>query len=128
MSKATISVIVIAVIIIAVGLIGYFGYKSSYKTSSNNSTNSSTASESEPNTVSMENLSFQPGALFISVGDEVTWTNNDSATHTVVANDSSFQSEQLNSGSSFKNIFSKPGTYQYYCSIHPSMTGKIIVK
>lgn len=127
MNKATLSIIIIAIVIV-VGVIGYFGYKSIYKTSSNNSANSNTTSQTQPNTVSLENLSFQPGVLSISVGDEVTWTNNDSVTHTIVADDSSFQSEQLNSGSSFKNIFSKPGTYQYYCSIHPSMTGKIIVK
>ena len=127
MNKTPTSIIIV-VIVLAVAVIGYFGYKSSYKTSSNNSTNSSTTSKVQPNTVSLENLSFQPGTLSVRVGDEVTWTNNDSATHTVVADDSSFQSDQLDNGSSFKHVFNKAGTYQYHCGIHPSMTGKIIVK
>lgn len=126
MNKTTISVILVIIVLVAV--IGYFGYKSSYKTSSGNSTRSNTTSQSQPNTVSLENLSFQPGTLSISVGDEVTWTNNDSAMHTVVADDSSFQSGQLASGISFKHVFSASGTYKYHCSIHPSMTGEIIVK
>jgi len=78
--------------------------------------------------VDISNFSFNPGTLTVKVGDTVTWTNNDSATHTVTANDNSFDSANLASGASFSHTFSKAGTYPYRCTIHPNMTGTIVVQ
>ena len=78
--------------------------------------------------VDISNFSFNPGTLTVKVGDTVTWTNNDSATHTVTANDNSFKSADLAPGASFSNTFSTAGTYPYRCTIHPNMTGTIVVQ
>jgi len=61
-------------------------------------------------------------------GTEVTWTNNDSAPHTIISNSNAFQSGNLSSNDTFKFTFEKVGTYSYHCGIHPSMIGKVIVQ
>jgi len=58
----------------------------------------------------------------------VTWTNADDDLHTVVANDHSFRSPALDSGDAFSHTFAKPGAYPYSCSLHPEMTGEVVVK
>ena len=63
---------------------------------------------------------------FIVSGTEVTFTNNDSATHTVVFD--SFDSGDLKPGDSYKHTFTNKGTFNYHCSIHPSMKGKVTVQ
>jgi plastocyanin len=73
--------------------------------------------------VDISNFSFNPATLTVRVGDTVTWTNNDSATHTVTFNIAS-----LAPGASFSHTFSTAGTYPYRCTIHPNMTGTIIVQ
>lgn len=75
---------------------------------------------------------FFPTTLTVEAGTTVTWTNNDEAEHTIVAQDSSFSSEPLqttliNPGDSFSQTFDTPGTYPYFCSIHPAMRGTIEV-
>jgi plastocyanin len=78
-------------------------------------------------TVSIANFSFQPAAITISVGTTVTWTNNDSAGHTVTADDGSFKSDKLGSGATFSQTFATAGTFAYHCSIHSSMKGTVTV-
>jgi plastocyanin len=78
--------------------------------------------------VSIASFSFQPAALTVSAGTTVTWTNNDSAGHTVTADDGSFKSDTLAKGATFSQTFDTPGTFAYHCSIHPSMTGTVTVK
>jgi len=77
--------------------------------------------------VRIEDFSFQPD--FVSVESETTvvWINDDSAPHTITADDSSFDSGSIGKGSEFKHTFHQPGNYSYHCAIHPSMTGKIAV-
>lgn len=77
--------------------------------------------------VSIANFSFQPPTITIPVGTAVTWTNNDSAGHTVTADDGSFKSDKLGSGATFSQTFATAGTFAYHCSIHPSMTGTVTV-
>jgi plastocyanin len=77
--------------------------------------------------VSIAGFAFAPAALTISVGTTVTWTNNDSASHTVTADDGSFKSGTLANGATFSQTFSTPGTFAYHCGIHASMTGTITV-
>ena len=78
--------------------------------------------------VSIASFSFQPATLTVSVGTTVTWTNNDSASHTVTADDGSFKSGTLGKGGTFSQTFATAGTFAYHCNFHSSMTGTITVQ
>lgn len=86
-----------------------------------------TAPTSGGNSVSIANFAFSPKSLTVKVGTTVTWTNNDSVTHTVTANGGAFN-HTLNPGNPFSFTFTKAGTYSYHCSIHPYMTATIVVQ
>jgi plastocyanin len=76
----------------------------------------------------IDNFSFSPKAFTVSAGATVTWINHDNVPHVVTSADNQFQkSPVLKAGQSFSNTFATAGTYSYFCSIHPRMTGKIIV-
>jgi amicyanin len=79
--------------------------------------------------VSIEHYAFAPGTLEVHVGDTVTWTNKDSAPHTVTGTSGpeKLDSPTLEKGDTWSFTFTKPGTYEYYCAIHPDMVGKIVV-
>jgi len=77
--------------------------------------------------VSIVDFAFQPGSVEVPVGGSVTWTNNGSATHTVTSDSGAFDSGQLAPGASFSQTFDTAGTFTYHCSIHPQMTGTVIV-
>jgi plastocyanin len=77
--------------------------------------------------IKIDNFSFGPSTLTVPVGTMVTWTNQDDLPHTVVSAEKVFQSKALDTGDKFSFTFSKPGTYDYFCSMHPRMTGKIVV-
>jgi len=78
--------------------------------------------------VKIDNFSFGPAALTVPVGTTVSWTNRDDIPHTVVSTDGVFKSKVLDTDEKFSFTFSKAGTYPYFCSIHPKMTGKVIVQ
>jgi len=79
--------------------------------------------------VAIDNFSFSPNTLTLSVGATVTWVNHDNVPHVVSSADNQFKkSAVLKPGQSFSHTFATTGTYSYFCSIHPRMTGKIIVK
>ena len=80
--------------------------------------------------VKIDNFSFGPVALTVPAGTTVTWINRDDMPHTVVSMDDSktFKSKVLDTDEKFSFTFSKAGTYPYFCSIHPKMTGKVIVQ
>lgn len=83
----------------------------------------------EAQQVTIDNFSFAPAALEIGAGTTVTWINKDDVPHTVVSTNNGFKhSPVLDTDDRFSTVFSTPGTYEYYCSIHPKMVGKIIVK
>ena len=84
---------------------------------------------STPNSgsVSIEDFYFEPSEAAIQPGDTITWTNNGNHTHTVSADDGSFDSGTLQPGESYSHTFQNPGTVPYHCSIHPSMTGSVSV-
>ncbi len=86
-----------------------------------------TTASSSGNSVSIKNFSFTPNSLTVKVGTKVTWTNHDSVTHTVTANQGAFNSPVL-PGSSFSFTFTKAGTYAYHCMIHPYMMATIVVQ
>ena len=78
--------------------------------------------------VKIDNFSFSPASITIPVGTTVRWTNADDIPHTVVADDKTFKSKALDTDEQFTHTFTKPGTYSYLCSIHPKMTGTIVVQ
>jgi plastocyanin len=80
--------------------------------------------------VKIDNFTFGPAALTVPVGTTVTWTNKDDIPHTVVSTDEpkAFKSKVLDTDEKFSFTFSKAGSYPYFCSIHPKMTGKVIVQ
>ena len=78
--------------------------------------------------VKIDNFSFGPAAITVSVGTTVTWINRDDIPHTVVSTEKVFKSKVLDTDEKFSYTFTKPGEYPYFCSIHPKMTGKVIVQ
>ena len=78
--------------------------------------------------VKIDNFSFNPATLTVAVGATVTWINRDDIPHTVVSTDGVFKSKTLDTDEKFSYTFTKAGTYSYFCSIHPKMTGKIVVQ
>ena len=81
-----------------------------------------------PAQVKIDNFSFGPQTLTVPVGTTVTWTNRDDIPHTIVSTDGVFKSKVRDTDETFSYTFTKAGTYTYFCSVHPKMTGKIIVQ
>lgn len=78
--------------------------------------------------VKIDNFSFGPSTITVAVGTTVTWVNRDDIPHTVVSDDKVFKSKALDTDDKFSYTFTKAGTYGYFCSLHPKMTGKVIVQ
>jgi plastocyanin len=78
--------------------------------------------------VKIDNFTFGPTALVVKPGTTVTWINGDDVPHAVVAVDSSFRSKVLDTGDRYAFTFAKIGEYAYFCSLHPHMVGKIVVR
>jgi len=78
--------------------------------------------------VKIDNFSFGPQTLTVPVGATVTWINRDDIPHTVVSTDGVFKSKVEDTDEKFSYTFTKAGTYPYFCSVHPKMTGKIVVQ
>ena len=79
-------------------------------------------------TVKIDNFSFSPATVTVPAGTTVRWTNADDIPHTIVSDDKSFKSKALDTDEQFTYTFSKPGTYSYFCGLHPKMTAKIVVQ
>ena len=88
------------------------------------------AAEDQPAAISVtiDNFSFTPKEITVSRGTTVTWINHDDVPHTVVSPDKKFKSRALDTDDKFSFTFSDSGTYGYFCSVHPVMIGKVIVK
>jgi plastocyanin len=78
--------------------------------------------------VTIDNFVFGPAALTVKVGTTVTWVNRDDVPHTIVADDKSFKSKVIDSDETFAFTFTRPGEFGYFCSLHPHMLGKVVVK
>ena len=78
--------------------------------------------------VHIANFTFAPANLTVKAGTVVTWVNDDDIPHTVVAIDHSFKSKVLDTGERFSFTFAKAGQFGYFCSLHPHMTGKVVVR
>jgi amicyanin len=87
-----------------------------------------TSAPAAPSVVNIDNFVFGPATVTVPVGATVTWVNRDDIPHTVVAVNKAFKSKVLDTDDKFSFTFTKAGTYDYFCSIHPHMTGKVVVK
>lgn len=146
MKTSAIWIIIAAVVVL--GIIAYIvvspmisnSYNSqNTQTSGNNPTpeqntpapsNPSPSSQVPSNTpVQISSFTFSPNSITISAGTSVTWTNMDSASHTITSDSGSeLASQTLSNGQSYSHTFNAPGTYTYHCSIHTMMKGTIIVQ
>jgi plastocyanin len=116
------SVFVASLLVMAVmGLCGIVGEHKSFAASAQEKQSSSAE-------VKIDNFSFGPVAITVSVGTTVTWINRDDIPHTVVSTDKVFKSKVLDTDEKFSYTFTKAGEYPYFCSIHPKMTGKVVVQ
>jgi plastocyanin len=90
---------------------------------------SAAAQQRATKTVSIENFAFVPARIVVRPGTRITWVNNDSAPHTVTANNGAFDSGTLQQGETFSRTFRRAGKrFPYHCEIHPEMLGKVIVR
>jgi plastocyanin len=79
--------------------------------------------------VSIDNFTFGPPSLTVKAGTTVTWTNRDDIPHGIASSNNAFaKSQALDTDESYSFTFSTPGTYQYFCYIHPHMVGTIVVQ
>lgn len=147
-NKAIIAAIAIVIVVVILGYFLYYGGNrtpsSSYPVSQPQTTTQIQPPTQQPNVtpapadqqpaqptateVIISNFAFSPQTLTVIAGATVKWTNNDSVTHTIVSDSNMFNSGNIAPGQSFQFSFKNPGTYSYHCSIHPNMTGSIIVK
>jgi amicyanin len=92
---------------------------------------SATPADSPPSqggtAVSISDFKFNPATLTVPVGTTVTWTNKDEEPHTIAAKDGSFHSPGIDTNGTYSFTFSTAGSYDYICSIHPFMTGTVVV-
>jgi plastocyanin len=86
------------------------------------------AAVANPAVIRIDNFSFTPPTLVVAPGTTVTWTNADDSPHSVREKDGKFKSAALDTDDTFSQTFTAPGEYDYFCSIHPYMTAKIVVK
>jgi plastocyanin len=86
---------------------------------------SARAAETE---VKVDNFAFAPQRIVVKAGTTVTWTNADDAPHTVASSSKVFKSGALDTEDKFSFTFATPGTYEYFCSLHPHMTGTVVVE
>jgi plastocyanin len=87
------------------------------------------AQQGQASVVSIDNFTFTPAKLTVKAGTTITWTNQDDIPHGIAASDNAFtRSKALDTNDSFSFTFTTPGTYQYFCYIHPHMVGTVVVE
>ena len=78
--------------------------------------------------VKIDNFTFNPKQVTVKAGDTITWVNHDDIPHTVTSQTQAFRSKALDTDDKFSFTFATPGTYPYFCALHPQMTGTIVVE
>jgi plastocyanin len=87
------------------------------------------APQPNPGAISIDNFTFTPQPLTVKAGTTVTWTNRDDIPHGIASDNNAFaRSKALDTDDSFSFTFTAPGTYKYFCYVHPHMTGTIVVE
>lgn len=94
---------------------------------SGNDDDAAVATAAEPVAATIVDLTFQPSVIEVDAGANVTWTNEDGVPHTVTARTDDFDSGVMQEGATFSQVFDEPGTFDYFCAIHPSMSGSVVV-
>ena len=84
--------------------------------------------EANSPSVHIDNFTFSPQEITIPRGGTVTWVNDDDIPHALAASEKAFRSKAMDTEERFSFTFNKPGTYEYFCSLHPHMQGKVIVR
>jgi len=79
-------------------------------------------------TVTIDNFTFNPAQISVKAGTTVTWTNQDDIPHTVTSTTRAFKSKAMDTDDKFSFTFTTPGTYEYFCSLHPHMTATVVVE
>ena len=83
---------------------------------------------SKQNTIEIKDFAFNPQTITVKSGEKITWTNRDEEPHTIVSVEKQFKkSSALDTDQTFTITAGAPGTYTYFCSVHPKMTGTIVV-
>jgi len=86
------------------------------------------STSSKQNTIEIKDFAFSPQTITVKSGEKITWTNRDEEPHTVVSVEKQFKkSSALDTDQTFTITAGAPGTYTYFCSVHPKMTGTIVV-
>ena len=85
------------------------------------------AEDASANQISIKEYMFMPATLNIVTGTKVTWVNHDDVPHTIVDTDKAFHSAALDTDDTYSFTFTKPGTYHYFCTLHPKMVATIVV-
>src|SRR6185437_4241501 len=84
--------------------------------------------QNAPVAVSIDNFTFNPQKLTVKAGTTVTWTNKDDIPHAIATASKQFRSKTLDTDDAYSFTFTTPGSYEYFCSLHPHMTGTIVVE
>jgi len=132
-------VLIVIIVVLVLGLGGWIIYDNhksndntaNSKTSNANSSTSSSNQAVASAAVTIENMMFSPSQITVQKGGTVTWTNKDSVSHTVTDDLNSAdgpKSGDIQPGSTYSFTFNKTGSFQYHCTIHPSMRGTVVVK
>ena len=129
--KRTLTIVIIPLVVIA-GAWFYLTNKSAVDAPATTTAQKTTTNTNQSNIeakVDIKNTMFTPSQVSIDNGGTVTWTNNDTVAHNVIVdNGEGPSSDLIQPGSSYSYEFTKPGSYQYHCSVHPSMRGTIVVR
>jgi plastocyanin len=88
----------------------------------------SASARADDTAVKIDNFTFTPQRLTVKTGTTITWTNQDDIPHTVASTTKQFKSTVLDTGDKFSFTFTTAGSYEYFCSLHPHMTGTIVVE
>ena len=115
-------------IALGVALLGALGWTAASEAHDLRAYTPAAQEKAAPAQVKIDNFSFEPREITVAPGTTITWTNRDDVPHTVTSNDDKFSSKALDTDDQFSFTFRDAGTYEYYCSVHPKMTGKVIVK
>jgi len=119
--------IIVSKLVIGAALVGVLGWAS---LTSAKWPAQAAATQAQPAAVEVkiDNFSFIPQELTVAAGTKVIWVNRDDIPHTVRSTEDKFKSKALDTDDQFTFTFDTPGTYEYFCSLHPKMTAKVIVK
>jgi plastocyanin len=125
------SVATIAILVLGTWMIACAGPTAVPAVSSSAAATSTTGPDKGQSTateIKIDNFSFSPATHTVAAGTTVTWVNHDDIPHNIVSSEQKFKSKPLDTDDKFSFTFSTPGTYQYFCGLHPKMVGKVIVE